>query len=88
MMSGKSDLCPRPSWDDQDPTTCPRCNEDPESFQHAILSCPERESARVCHLQGVFDLRPDAPPGSSAALLGALSSFFRSTHTAFPQGMF
>jgi len=88
MRSGKSYLRTHPSWDDEGPTTCPRCSEAPESFAHAILHCPAREPARDRHLQGVTELGPDAPVWSSVALLGALTRFIRSTATAFPPGMF
>lgn len=86
--SGKSYLRAHPAWDDDCPTTCPRCHEAPETLKHAILSCPTREPARTRHLQGVTDLGPDAPVWFSAALLAALARFMRSTLTAFPLGMF
>jgi len=88
MRSGKSYLRAHPSWDDDGPTTCPSCSEAPETFAHAILHCPAKEPARTRHLQGVTELGPDAPVWSSAALLGALAHFVRSTATAFPPGMF
>jgi len=88
MRSGKSYLRAHPSWDDDGPTTCPSCSEAPETFAHAILHCPAKEPARTRHLQGVTELGPDAPVWSSAALLGALTRFVRSTATAFPPGMF
>ena len=88
MRSGKSYLRAHPSWDDTAPTTCPSCKEAPETFEHAILHCSAKRPARTCHLQGVTELGPDAPFWSSAALLGALTRFIRSTATAFPPGMF
>jgi len=88
MRSGKSYLRDHPSWDDDGPTTCPSCNEAPESFEHAILPCWAKESARNRHLQGVTELGPDAPAWSSVALLGTLTRFIRSTATAFPPGRF
>ena len=89
MRSGKSYLRAHPSWNDEDiPTTCPRCDEAPETFEHAILRCPAREPARTRHLQGVSDIGPDAPVWSSASLLGALARFISSTATGFPPGMF
>jgi len=88
MRSAKSYLRAHPSWDDDGPTTCPSCSEAPETFNHAILRCPAKEPARTRHLQGVAELGPDAPVWSSAALLGALARFVRSTATAFPPGMF
>jgi len=86
--SGKSYLRAHPSWDDDGPTTCPRCSVSPETFEHAILHCSAREPARSRHLQGVSALGPDAPVWSSAALLGALTRFIRSTATPFPRACF
>jgi len=88
MRSGKSYLRAHPSWSDDAPTTCPSCDEAPETFEHAILRCPAKEPARARHLQGVSDIGPNAPVWSSAPLLGALSRFISSTATAFPPGMF
>jgi len=88
MRSGKRYLRAHPSWDNDIPTTCPRCQSAPETFEHAILHCSAKEPARTRHLQGVLDIGPDAPVWSSAALLGALARFIRSTATAFPPGMF
>ena len=61
MRSGKGYLCAHLWWDNHDPTTCPRCKEAPETFEHAILSCPSREPARVRHLEAVTNLGPGAP---------------------------
>ena len=89
MRSGKSCLRAHPSLNDHDiPTTCPRCDEAPETFEHAILRCPQKEPARTRHLQGVSDISPDAPLWSSSPLLRALAQFISSTATAFPQGIF
>ena len=88
MRSGKSYLRAHPSWDSDAPTTCPSCQSAPETFEHAILLCPVKEPSRTRHLQEVLDIGPDAPVWSSAALLGALVRFIKSTATAFPPGMF
>ena len=88
MRSGKSYLRAHPFWDDNGPNTCPRCAEAPETFEHAILHCPTKEPARTLHVQGLTGLGPDAPVWHSAALLGALTRYIRSTATAFPPGMF
>jgi len=88
MRSGKSYLRAHPSWDSESPTTCPSCQDAPEPFEHAILRCAAKEPSRTRHLQGVLDVGPDAPVWSSAALLGALARFIKSTATAFPPGMF
>jgi len=88
MRSGKSYLRAHPSWDSDVPPTCPRCQDAPETFEHAILHCSAKGPSRARHLQGVLDIGPDAPVWSSAALLGALTRFIKSTATAFPPGMF
>jgi len=88
MRSGKSYLRAHPSGSDDAPTTCRRCDEAPETFEHTILRCPAKGPARARHLQGVSDIGPDAPVWSSFPLLGALSRFISSTATAFPPGMF
>ena len=88
MRSGKRYLRAHPSWDNDAPTTCPSCLSAPETFEHAILHCSAKEPARTRHLQGVLDIGPDAPVWSSAALLGALTRFIKSTATAFPPGRF
>jgi len=88
MRSGKSYLRAHPSWDNPAPTTCPSCAEAPVTLEHAILHCLAKRPARDRHLQGVTELGHDTPVWSSAALLGALTRFVRSTATAFPPGMF
>jgi len=89
MRSGKSYLRAQPSWNDDDiRTTCPRCDEAPETFEHAILHCPAKGPARTRHFQEVTAIGPDAPVWPSVALLSALARFIRSTTTAFPPGMF
>jgi len=88
MRFGKSYLCAHPSWDSEAPTTCPSYFSAHETFAHAILHCSAKEPARTRHLQGVLGVGPDAPVWFSAALLGALAPFIKSTATAFPPGMF
>jgi len=88
MRSGKSYIRAHPSWDSDTPTTCPSCQSAPETFEHAILHCSAKGPSRTRHLQGVLDIGPDAPVWSSAALLGALARFVKSTATGFPPGMF
>ena len=88
MRSGRSYHCAHPSWDNDAPTTCPKCHSAPETFLHAILHSQAKEPARSRHLQGVLDIGPDAPVWCSAALLGALAPFIKATATGFPLGMF
>jgi len=88
MRSGKSYLRPHLCWDSNGPVTCPRCQSTPVSFKHPILHCSAKEPAKTRQLLGVLDVGPDGPVWSSAALLGALARFIKSTATAFPLGMF
>jgi len=85
---GKSYHRADPSWDSDAPTSCPSCQSAPETFEHPILLCHAKEPSRTGHLQGVLAIGPGAPIWSSAALLGALARFIKSTATAFPPGMF
>jgi len=84
MRSGMSYLCAQNSWDNDDTTRCPSCNESQEPFEHAIPSYLVRAPARTCHLQAVSDLGSDTTVWSSAAL----SRLIRLTKTSFPLGIF
>jgi len=60
MRAAKSYLAAHPSWSDEDPNlTCPRCEIEPEMFQHAILSCPARARERGLLLKDVSSLGQD-----------------------------
>jgi len=86
--SGKSYLAAHPSWEDPDAdTSCPQCYEAPQTFEHAILSCPSSARQRSRLLQGVSDLAPEAPVWSDQQLLIALTEIIRPTATGFPPGM-
>jgi len=88
MRSGKSYLCAHPSWANPALTTFPSCEEAHETFEHGMLHCSGKRAARDGPLHGVSELGPDAPVWSSAALLGVLTGFVRSTATEFPPGLF
>jgi len=71
MRSGKSYLAAHPSWDSPDAdTSCPLCSEAPQTFEHAIRSCPSSARQRSRHLQGVYDLAlsPRSGPTKSCLL--------------------
>ena len=88
MRSGKCYLLAHPSWDDPDADpSCPLCSEAPQTFEHAIFSCPSSARQRSRLLQGVSDLVPEAPIWSDQQLLVALAEFIRTTATGFPPGM-
>ena len=77
MRSGKSYLAAHPSWGDPDADkSCPLCSEAPQTFVHAILSCPSAACQRSRLLQGISDLgpRPLSGPTSSCSLRWLSSS--------------
>ena len=89
MRAGNSYLAPHPTWRSPDAdTACLRCGLEPETFQHAILTCPSRQCARSRLLQGVSSFGQDAPLWSSLPLLKRLSTFISVTSTRFPPSMF
>jgi len=89
MRAGKSYLAPHPTWSSPDAdTSCPRCGLEPETFEHAILSCPSRQHNRSRLLHGVTDVGPEAPLWSSLPLLKRLATFIGVTSTGFPPSMF
>ena len=73
MRAAKSYLAAHPSWSDKNPIlTCPRCETEPETFQHAILSCTARTRDRDLLLKDVSSLGQDANLWSEPHLLRAL----------------
>ena len=89
MRAGKIYLAAHPTWKSHDAdTSCPRCGLEPETFEHAILSCPSRQQSRSRLLHGVTDVGPEAPLWSSLPLLKRLANFIGFTSTGFPPTMF
>jgi len=89
MRAGKSYLAAHPTWRSPDAdTSCPRCGLEPETFEHAILSCPSRQHSRSRLLHGVTDVGPEAPLWSSVPLLKRHATFIGVTSTGFPPTMF
>jgi len=88
MRSGASYLAAHISWRNRDSSTlCPVCEEDDESFQHAILHCPAKAHPRLSHLSGVDDIGPDGPLWLSVPLLRGLAEYLYATRTGFPLAM-
>ena len=89
MRAGKSYLAAHPTWRSPDPdTSCPRCGVEPETFEHAIRSCPWRQHTWSRLLHSVTDVGPEAPLWSSLPLLKRLATFIGITSTGFPPTMF
>jgi len=88
MRAGKSYLAAHPTWRFPDAdTSCPRCGLEPETFVHAVLSCPSRQHSRSRLLHGITDVGPEAPLWSSLPLLKRLATFIGVTSTGFPPTM-
>ena len=61
MRAAKSYLPAHPSWFVENPDpTYPPCGIQPETFPHAILTCPARSRVRDLHFKDVSSLGPDA----------------------------
>jgi len=89
MRPGKSYLAAHPTWRSPDAdSSCPRCGLEPETFEHAILSCPSRQHSRSRLLHGVTSVGPEAPLWRSLPLLKRLATFIGVTCTGFPPTMF
>jgi len=62
MRARKGYLAAHPTWRSLDAdTSCRRYGLEPETFEHAILSCPSRQYSRSRLLHGVTDVGPEAP---------------------------
>jgi len=89
MRAGNSYLAALPTWRSPDAdTACPHCGLEPETFEHAILTCPSRQGTRSRLLQGVTGISQDAPLLSSLPLLKRLATFISVPSTGFPPTMF
>ena len=88
MRAAKSYLAAHPSWSDEDPNlTCPRCEIEPETFQHAIFSCPPRTKDRDLLLKDVSSLGQDANLWTEPHLLRALGEYITISKTGFRPDM-
>jgi len=81
-------LAAHPSWFDEDPDlTCPRCGTEPETFRHAVLTCPARARDRDLLLQDVSSLEREAMLWSEPDPIRALGDYITDTKTRFPPDM-
>lgn len=88
MRADKSYLAAHPSWWSELPDdTFPRCGSAPESFEHAILHCPDKNRERNLLLVAVASVNRDSPLWSQTPLLQALGQFISATRTGFPPNM-
>ena len=82
MNLAASYLLGHPNWHRPDPGLCPRCEEEIETTEHALLRCPARQYARGSSPE-TLDLK-SAWYGATATEL--LAKFVRRTLTAYPPG--
>jgi hypothetical protein len=88
MRSGHCYLAAYPTWRDPDASTlCPYCEEDEETFSHAILHCQAKFMKRLSLLSGIDDIGPDAPLWSSVDLIKKFAAYISATSTGFPPAM-
>jgi len=89
MRPGKSYLAAHPTWRSPNAdTSSPRCGLEPETFEHAILSCPSKGHSRSRLLHSFTDVGPEAPLWTSLPLLKRHATFIGITSTGFPPTMF
>jgi len=89
MRVGKSSLVAHPSWGAQQADmSCHRCSLEPNSFEHAILTCPSRQDAHARLHHGVTDVGHEASLWSSLPLLKRLATYISVTSTGCPPTMF
>ena len=61
MRAGRSYLKAPKDWRDPDgSSTCPRCEEEGESFERVIMVCPALAEARERHPEFSSDISPDS----------------------------
>ena len=82
MKLAASYLLSYPNWHRPEPGLYPRCEEEIETTEHAILRCPARQYAR-----GSFPETLDLKSARhDATTIKMLSKFVRRTLTAYPPG--
>ena len=82
MKLAASYLLGHPNWHRPDPGLCPRCEEEIEAAEHALLRCPARQYARGS-LSGTLDLKSAWYDTTAIEMLAA---FVQRTLTAYPPG--
>ena len=82
MKLAASYLLGHPNWHRPDPGLCPRCEEEIETTEHALLRCPARQYARESFPE-TLDLKS---AWYDATATETLAKFVRRTLTAYPPG--
>jgi len=85
MRSGKSYVAAHPSCRAPEAaTSCPRCGLEPETLEHAIITCPSRPGPGARLLHGITDVGHVARLWSPLPLLKRLASYISVTSIGFP----
>ena len=85
MRSQGSYLAAHLPWFASDKSTvCPRCYQEDETLEHAILRCPSRAAARSRFLP---DLTSLDEIWHSETLLTLVAQYIRATQTGYPHSM-
>jgi len=92
MRAGKSYLKAQKDWRNPEASElCPRCENEPETFEHIIASCQALASARVGQPDEVFDISPEsliwAENKKGWDLMKCLISFISLNKLNFPSNM-
>ena len=88
MRATKSYLSAHTWWFTKNPSlTCPRCETNQETFEHAILHCLARSQARNHLLKEVDSIEADSTIWTKPHHLKALGQYIMSTKTGFPPEM-
>jgi hypothetical protein len=82
MKLAASYLLGHPNWHRPDPGLCPRCEEEIETTEHALLRCPARQYARGSFPE-TLDLKSAWYDTTAIEMLAA---FVQRTLTAYPPG--
>ena len=82
MKLSASYLLGHPNWHRPDPGLCPRCEEEVETTEHALLRCPARQYARGSFPE-TLDLWSAWYDSTATEML---AKFVRCTLTAYPPG--
>ena len=89
MRSSKSYLTTHTSWFNRDANSLFQyCEEDDETFEHAILHCSAKAEERASHLSVITELGPSAPLWSSVVLIQGFANYISATHTGFQPSAF
>ena len=82
MKLAASYLLGHPNWHRPEPGLCPRCEEEVETTEHALLRCPARQYARGSFPE-TLDLKSAWYDATATEML---AEFVRRTLTAYPPG--